>query len=160
MAFLGKFVYIQIISLSCYSSISVPYGDWEGWWFEHSVSQLQVCLSAEGVKNVFSPCLFPLRGWGSLAMAFFGKFGHIQLTILYTTAQSQYLMVIGRNIALNTVCQSCRFSCQQKVLKTFSGPDYLRPRMSGLPMAFRGKFGQTDTNMAGGREWWVGVKAL
>ena len=93
-------------------------------------------------------------------MAFFGKFGHIQLTILYTTAQSQYLMVIGRNGALNTVCQSCRFSCQQKVLKTFSGPDYLRPRMSGLPMAFRGKFGQTDTNMAGGRGWGVGVKAL
>ena len=59
----------------------------------------------------------------------------------HTTAQSQYVMVIGRDGALNTVCQSCRFSCQQKVLKTFSGPDYLRPRMSGLPMAFRGKFG-------------------
>ena len=24
----------------------------EGWWFEHSLSQFQVCLSADGGKNV------------------------------------------------------------------------------------------------------------
>ena len=48
--------------------------DKEGWWFEHSLSQLQVCLSAEGAKNVFWPWLSPLRGWGSLTMTLAGKF--------------------------------------------------------------------------------------
>ena len=32
--------------------------DKEGWWFEHSVSQLEVCLSIEGAKT---PWLSPLR---------------------------------------------------------------------------------------------------
>ena len=53
-----------------------PFGlrvDREGWWFEHSVSQLQVCLSAEGAGNVSWPWLSPLRVWGSLTMAFTGK---------------------------------------------------------------------------------------
>ena len=36
-------------------SILVLYGDWEGWWFEHSVSWLQVCFLLEGVKNVSWP---------------------------------------------------------------------------------------------------------
>ena len=46
----------------------------EGWWFEHSMSNLQVCLSAEGAKNVFWRWLFAVRGWGSLTMTFSGKF--------------------------------------------------------------------------------------
>ena len=40
--------------------------DREGWWFEHSVSWLQVSLSAEGAKNVSWSSLSPLQGWGSL----------------------------------------------------------------------------------------------
>ena len=44
------------------------------WWFEHSVSWLRVCLSAEGAKNVSWPWPSPLRGWGSLTMTFTGKF--------------------------------------------------------------------------------------
>ena len=48
--------------------------DWEGWWFEHSMSYLQVCLSAEGAKNVSWPWLSPLRGWGSVTKALPGKF--------------------------------------------------------------------------------------
>ena len=48
--------------------------DIEGWWFEHSVSQLRVCLSAEGTKNVFWPWISPLRGQGSLTITFTGKF--------------------------------------------------------------------------------------
>ena len=48
--------------------------DREGWWFEHFVSWLQVCLSVEGAKNVSWPWLSPLRGWGILTMAFTGKF--------------------------------------------------------------------------------------
>ena len=48
--------------------------DREGWWFEHSVSWLQVCLSAVGAKNVSWSWLSSLQGWGSLTMAFTGKF--------------------------------------------------------------------------------------
>ena len=35
------------------------------------------------------------------------------------------LGLIGRDGGLNTLCNSCRFACQQKVLKTFPGPGYL-----------------------------------
>ena len=37
MGFLGKLSYIWLTILSCYGTIRVPCGDWEGWWFEHSV---------------------------------------------------------------------------------------------------------------------------
>ena len=60
-----------------------PFGlrvDREGWWFEHSVSWLQVCLSTEDAKNVSWPWLSPLRGWGSLTVAFTGKFEYILAT--------------------------------------------------------------------------------
>ena len=53
--------------------------DREGWWFEHSVSWLRVCFSAEGAKNVSWPWLFPLWGWGSLTMTFTGKFVFIYI---------------------------------------------------------------------------------
>ena len=48
--------------------------DSEGWWFEHSVSQLWVCLRTEDAKNVSWPWLSLLRGWDILTMAFTGKF--------------------------------------------------------------------------------------
>ena len=62
MTFLGKFAYIWFSILSCYVSISVPYGDWERRWFEQYMSYLQVCLAVEGTKNVSWPWpwLFPL----------------------------------------------------------------------------------------------------
>ena len=36
--------------------------DREGWWFEDSMSELRVCLSAEGAKNVSWYWLSLLRG--------------------------------------------------------------------------------------------------
>ena len=45
----------------------------EGQLSEHSVSQLQVCFSAEGAKNLSWPWLTRLHGWGSLTMAFTDK---------------------------------------------------------------------------------------
>ena len=33
--------------------------------------------------------------------------------------------LIGRDEGLITLCHSCGFACQQRVLKTFAGPDYL-----------------------------------
>ena len=69
----GKFVYIAHHFILLRIS---PFGfrvDREGWWFEHSLSWLRVCLSAEGAKNVSGPWLSPLRGWSSLTMTFTGK---------------------------------------------------------------------------------------
>ena len=40
MIFVGKFGYIQLNILSRYDSIPVSFGDWEGWWFQHSVCQI------------------------------------------------------------------------------------------------------------------------
>ena len=44
------------------------------------------------------------------------------------TAQLQYLMAIGKDVGLSTLCHSCGFACQQRVLKTFPGPDYLHSK--------------------------------
>ena len=38
------------------------------------LTNLRVCLAAEGAKNVFWHWLSPLHGWGSLTMALTGKF--------------------------------------------------------------------------------------
>ena len=46
----------------------------DGWWFEQSMSELQVCLSADGPENVSWLWLFLLQGWGSLTMTSIGKF--------------------------------------------------------------------------------------
>ena len=79
----------MLVILSCYGSIPVPYGDWEGTlWFEYFVSKLRICLSAEGAKNVLWPWLSVLRGWvrGSLTMAFLGK-------LIYVSSLSIYLSI-------------------------------------------------------------------
>ena len=73
MTFTGKFVY-----LSHHFNLLQLYRcdlrvDREGWWFENSVSQSRVCLSAEGTKNVSWHWLSPPGGWDSLTMAFTGK---------------------------------------------------------------------------------------
>ena len=38
------------------------------------------------------------------------------------------LRVVGRDGGLSTLCHSCRFACQQRVLKTFPGPGYLHSK--------------------------------
>ena len=51
--------------------------------------------------------------------------------ILYIYTSSCYgsiplvLGLIGRDSVLSTLCHSCGFTCQQRVLKKFSGPGYL-----------------------------------
>ena len=39
------------------------------------------------------------------------------------------LGLIGRNSGLITLCHSCSFVCQQRVLKTFPDYGYICPRM-------------------------------
>ena len=51
----------------------------EGSWFEHSVSELWVCLSTEGARNVSLSWLSPFREWGTLYMTSIVKFTHIKL---------------------------------------------------------------------------------
>ena len=98
----------------------------EGWWFEHSMSWLQVCLSAEGAKNVSWPWRSPLRGWGSLTMAVTGKSVYIWLAISSCSGSIPLTLgLIGRDGGLSTLCHSCRFACQQWALKAFPGPGYL-----------------------------------
>ena len=41
-------------------------------------------------------------------------------------------MVTGRDVDLRTLCHSCRFACQQRMLKTFLGPDYSPPSEDGI----------------------------
>ena len=38
------------------------------------------------------------------------------------------LRLIGKDGGLNTLCHSCGFACQQRVLKTFPGPGYLHSK--------------------------------
>ena len=47
-------------------------------------------------------------------------------------AKSQYLMVIVRDGGLSTLCHSCEFTCQKRVLKTFSRHDYLHSKDEAL----------------------------
>ena len=51
------------------------------------------------------------------------------------------LGLIGRDGALSTLCHSCGFACQQRVLKTFPGP-WLSPLRGwgSLTMTSTGKF--------------------
>ena len=77
MTWLGKFVHIFcnfIVLQLNHFGLRV---DREGWGFDHSVSWLWVCLSAEGAKNVCWPRLSPIKGWGSLTVTFICIFAYI-----------------------------------------------------------------------------------
>ena len=74
---MGKFVYMahHLILLRLN-----PFGlsvESEGWWFEHSMSKLRICFSAESARTVSWLWLSPLQGWGSLTMRSIGKFVHM-----------------------------------------------------------------------------------
>ena len=77
-------IYLSIclfIYLSIYQAIYLSIYLYRDLWFEHSVSLLRVCFSAEGAKNVSSPWLSLLRGWSSLIMTFLGTFVCIYIYI-------------------------------------------------------------------------------
>ena len=83
MAFTDKFVnmahHFILLRLN-------PFDFWvdrEGWEFEHSVSYLQVSLSAEGAKNVSWPLVSPFQEWGSLTMTFTGNTGKFVYIYIY-----------------------------------------------------------------------------
>ena len=61
-------IYIYIMYLCMYVYIYI-----------YIASYLRVCLSTESAKNVSWPWLSPLRGWGSVTMAFTCKFIYIYI---------------------------------------------------------------------------------
>ena len=93
---------------------------------KHSVPQFWVSLSAEGAKTFPGPGYLCSEDeivwlWHSLVNL------DIYSSPLYLAmAQSQYLVVNGRDGGLSNLYQSCRFACQQKMLKTF--PGYLQSK--------------------------------
>ena len=102
---------------------------------------MRVCLPAEGATNVSWPRPCPLRGWvvwlwhllTNLYVWFTMSscYGSVNLYV-YLTMSSCYdlitlaLGLIRRDGGLRTPCHSCGFACQQRVLKTFPDPGYLR----------------------------------
>ena len=77
MACTGKFVYTAHHFILLWLNLFELRVEREGWWTEHSVSQMWVCLSPKRAKNVSWPWITPLQGWGSLSLAFTGKFVQI-----------------------------------------------------------------------------------
>ena len=90
------------------------------------MSKLRDFLLAEGHKNVFSPCLSLLGRWGSLTLAFTGKFMHIRLTISFCYGSIYVkLELIRRDGNFRTLCHGFLLFCQQVVLKMFPSLAYL-----------------------------------
>ena len=112
--------------------------DSKGWWFENSVSKLWVCLSAGGVKTVSWSCISLLRGWGSLWHLLVNFYMWFTISSCYGSIPLT-LGLIERIGGLSTLCHSCRFACQHRVIKTFPGPSYLQG-WGSLTMTFAGKF--------------------
>ena len=74
LAFTGKFLYLAHNFILLGHNVSGFGVDREGWWFEHSVSWFWVWLSVGVARNVSWHWLSPLWWWGSLIVAFTGKF--------------------------------------------------------------------------------------
>ena len=53
MTFSRQFVYMGQHFILLQLNVFGLRVDGEGWWFEHSMSWLRICLSAERAKNVF-----------------------------------------------------------------------------------------------------------
>ena len=126
MHLLVNFLYINLTMSCCYGSI---------------LSTLVLIERDGGLSTLFHKCgfacqkrvlkTFPgpgyFRQWGSLAMSFTGKFVFIYLTVSSCYKSIPWtLALIGRDGSVSTLCHSCGFPCQQKLLNTFPGPGYLR----------------------------------
>ena len=60
-------------------------------------------------------------------MAFTGRFVYISVTISFCYSSIPLTLgLIARHGGLSTLCHSYGFASQQRMLKTFPGPGYLR----------------------------------
>ena len=86
---------------------------------------IYICLPAEGAKNISWPWLYSSEIgvvwlWHLLVKL------HIWLTTSSCYGSTPLtLELIERDGGLSTLCHSCGFACQQRVLKTFLAPGYL-----------------------------------
>ena len=119
-------LYIWLAILSCYGPITLALG---------------LIVSDDGLNTLCQSCGFPCQqrvlkifsGLGSLEADHGVVWLWLPLVNLYIwlTISSCHdsitlaLGLIGKDVALSTLCDSCGFACQQKVLKTFPGPGYL-----------------------------------
>ena len=82
---------------------------------------MPVSLSTEGARKVSWSWISSLRGWGSPIITLLGKFEHV-----YSSPFNRSTLWRLRGMVIWVPCHSCGFACQQKVLKTFLDPGYLR----------------------------------
>ena len=74
------------------------------------------------VLKIFSSHGYSIREWDSMTMIFLVNLHMFGSPIYTATAQCQYLITIGRNGSVITLCLSCSFAGQWRVLKIFPGP--------------------------------------
>ena len=88
---------------------------------------ITMCLSCgfacqPRVLKIFSSHGYSIREWDSMTMIFLVNLHMFSSPIYTATAQCQYLITIGRNGSVITLCLSCSFAGQWRVLKIFPGP--------------------------------------
>ena len=95
------------VTLACFK---IP--GWIGW--RNIYTQRKQQQQQQQKKKKDKKEIPPLREWGSLTIAFLGKFAkQIYGSPFYpVTAQSQCLMAIGKDSGSSTLCHSCEFTCQ------------------------------------------------
>ena len=90
---------------------------WYGCWF---ACQQRVLKMFPGLDYLCS------EDGGVWLWHVFGNFHIFSSPFCLAMAQSQCLLVIERDGGLSYLCHSCRFACQQRVLKCFPGSSYIR----------------------------------
>ena len=90
------------------------------------MSQLQVCLSAEGVKNVSWPWLSPFRVWDSLTIAFTGKCVYMADHFILLRLNHFGLRVDREGWWFEHSTSQLPVCLSAGVLKTFPDPGYFR----------------------------------
>ena len=71
------------------------------------------------VLEDFLALVISVPEWNCLTMAFFDKCGYTWFAIL--SCYGSIAVSYGKDGCLSTFYHSCRFACQQKLLKTFPG---------------------------------------
>ena len=125
MAFTDKFLYMGLTILSCYGSILPALGligrNGDLSTLYHSCGfacqqRVQKTFSGPGYLHSDDGVVWL---WHSLINFYIcGPPFHVPTAPLT-------LGLIGKDGGLSTLCHSCRFACQRKVLKTFPSPGYL-----------------------------------
>ena len=114
--------------VKCFSvRLSVCLSDWSGYLYVSLSFSLYVYMSLCVCPYIYIYiCL--LGGCGSLTMSLTGKFVYVAHHLSCCGSIPLTLGLIGMDGGLSTLCHSCGFACQQRVLKTFPGSGYLHSK--------------------------------